>query len=140
MTEPMKCAWCDEEIFNMSLGYNANYVHTRSRQAECGKPDVATPTGIKSEDIKPVKGVTREEVEEFLDDLHERTLLPTSREWLEGDGKRRWLNEPVCMTVDGAMSYGCTRSNHHDGWHTASGSGADVFGRWYTDGPFTDAK
>ena len=93
--------------------------------------------GIKSEDIKPVEGVTREEVEEFLDDLHELPPLPTSRKLLPEDGQR-WRNDDFCGSTN-TVGMACVRRNHRDDeWHVAYST--HVLGRWYTDGPFVEAK
>ena len=83
--EPMKCANCGESIVQMM---SRHWYHEFTGFQECrlyAKP-MNGITGIKSEDIKPVEGITREEVEGFLNDLHERPALPTNREWLDKDG------------------------------------------------------
>ena len=106
---------------------------------------LSTPTGIKSEDIKPVEGVTAEDVEEFLYDLHERPPLPTSREWLEKDGERGGNNiEWSCSAVSrrGEAGHICGRTSGHSGHHTCNlidQNLGGLHGRWYTDGDLVKA-
>ena len=154
MTEPMKCAnGCGDYVWEMMPLDVVHIKRVNGKPAwrvgptSCGKTFVATlptpavepPTGIESEDIKPVEGVTREEVEGFLDDLHERPALPTSSEWLEDDGDKNDAGCGDSPCPSRSRGWVCWLSDGHDGWHVAGGIG-QVFGRWYTGSPFTDAK
>ena len=135
--EPMKCANCGEPIVQLISGY---WTHWLTGFQECrlyAKP-MEGITGIKSEDIKPVEGVTAAEVGDFLNDLHERPPLPTSRKWVAEDGENfNWL-DGECEAKT-RLPYNCNvLGTHHR--HVAATSGGVVCGRWYTDGPFTEAK
>ena len=106
----------------------------------CGLVATPPPTGIKSEDTKPVGGVTREEVEDFLDDLHERPTLPTSREWLEEDGEMAGFNTRGCPSLAKRTNHSCGKVAGHGGYHSCTDFPGEGYGRWYTDGPFVEAK
>ena len=71
----------------------------------------------------------------------ERPHLPTSREWLEEDGERKGT---FCGEHMPSENYWCTRSENHDGWHTAGVKVLNilnyVIGRWYDGGPFEETK
>ena len=140
MTEPMKCAnGCGDYVWEVipgtvihieQLAISLNWFGRENGGMKCrNMTTVATLpfVGIKSEDIKPV----------------ERPTLPTSREWLESDGEFR-KNYGKAMCWEGERSFVCCRPKGHNGWHTASADesydGVYVIGRWYTDGPFVEAK
>ena len=68
--------------------------------------------------------------------LMPRPPLPTSREWLEYDGVQSF----GCGRKH-QRGYICTREFHADtDWHVAGLEKNKVSGRWYTDGPFVEAK
>ena len=66
-----------------------------------------------------------------------RPTLPTSRKWLEKDGGLDLVNVP-CHLVCGEWI--CWLADGHDGWHVVGDISGRVRGRWYTGGPFVEAK
>ena len=119
--EPMKCANCGESIVQMM---SRHWKHEFTGFQDCrlyAKP-MEGITGIKSEDIKPV----------------ERQPLPTSREWLESDGECFDWQDGDCGART-SPPYSCNvLGTHHR--HVAATSSGRVIGRWYTGGPFVEAK
>ena len=81
----------------------------------------------------------------FADDPHELPPLPTSREWLEEDGERGGNGAWSCSAVSrrGEEGHTCGRTTKHSGHHTCHLIDREMgapHGRWYTDGPFVEAK
>ena len=69
-----------------------------------------------------------------------RPPLPTSSEWLESDGER-WVGFGWCKERGGeGERFACYRAPHISGHHTCFSDDGKVSGRWYTDGPFVEAK
>ena len=108
------------QLLTINSLYDLAQVHRKIGELIDFEASVPPRTGIKSEDIKP----------------DERPALPTSREWLEEDGVSPRVEERCRICSEGWV---CWLSDGHDGWHTAGG-GIYVWGRWYTDGPFVEAK
>ena len=158
--EPMKCAnGCGDYVWE-TLPKKIEHIQQhlgRAGWAVIQEPRcnfVATlPTlaPTKSEGTKPVKGCEHEWNTYFgfgesktgytccsRCGIRQRPPLPTSREWLEEDGER-WVGgaPDMCRTIS------CMRRHDDEfregNWHIAA-SGKIVHGRWYTDGPFWEAK
>ena len=151
-TEPMKCAnGCGGSIFQLPSGLWSHW-DGNQRCKIFAKP----PTGIKGEDAKPderdcacgnvVMGNldeqrigasthNRQTCTVAAPMVFERPSLPTSREWLEEDENQS--GAPYCGLMNN--DWGCTR-RHFVGRHVAGAGKNIVCGRWYTDGPFVEAK
>ena len=143
--EPMKCANCGldsgyreplflqpesgtavigrlaAQLLTINSLYELAEVHRKIGELIDAEGSAPPPTGIKSENIKP-----------------ERPPLPTSREWLEEDGESFDWQDGDCGART-SPPYSCNvLGTHHR--HVAATSSGRVIGRWYTDGPFVEAK